>query len=90
MSRDDSIVDDASSVGNKEEDDDDEDDANDDEKFEGVSGDPERLKAFNVSCKNLFFLFKLIFLLAHFAIQIPETSMLKNAFLRDRFQHFRA
>ena len=60
MSRDDSIVDDASSVGNKEEDDDDEDDANDDEKFEGVSGDPERLKAFNVSCKNLF-LFKLIF-----------------------------
>ena len=49
MSRDESIVDDASSVGNKEDDDDDEDDGNDDEKFEGFSGDPERLKAFNVS-----------------------------------------
>ena len=49
MSRDESIVDDASSVGNKDDDDDDEEDGNDDEKFEGFSGDPERLKAFNVS-----------------------------------------
>lgn len=48
MSREDSIIDDTSSIGNKEEDDDDEDDANDDEKFESLSGDPERLKAFNV------------------------------------------
>lgn len=49
MSRDESIVDDTSSVGNKEDDEDDEEDGNDDEKFEGMSGDPERLKAFNVS-----------------------------------------
>ena len=49
MSRDDSIVDDTSSVGNKEDDEDDEEDANEDEKFEGNPGDPERLKAFNVS-----------------------------------------
>ena len=42
-------MDDTSSVGNKEDDEDDEEDGNDDEKFEGMSGDPERLKAFNVS-----------------------------------------
>ena len=53
MSRDESIVDDASSVGNKEDDDDDEEDGNDDEKFEGFSGDPERLKAFNVSSADM-------------------------------------
>ena len=49
MSRDDSIMDDTSSVGNKEDDEDDEEDVNDDEKYEGFTGDPERLKAFNVS-----------------------------------------
>ena len=50
LSRDDStFADDASSVGNKEDDDEDEDDGNDDDKFDGFSGDPERLKAFNVS-----------------------------------------
>ena len=52
MSRDESIVDDTSSVGNKEDDEDDEEDGNDDEKFEGISGDPERLKAFNVSVNS--------------------------------------
>ena len=52
MSRDESIVDDTSSVGNKEDDEDDEEDVNDDEKFEGFSGDPERLKAFNVSVNH--------------------------------------
>ena len=52
MSRDESIVDDTSSVGNKEDDEDDEEDGNDDEKFEGMSGDPERLKAFNVSVNS--------------------------------------
>ena len=52
MSRDDSIVDDTSSVGNKEDDEDDEEDGNEDEKFEGNPGDPERLKAFNVSILN--------------------------------------
>ena len=36
-------------MGNKEDEDDDEDDGNDDDKFDGFSGDPERLKAFNVS-----------------------------------------
>ena len=36
-------------MGNKEDDDDDDDDGNDDDKFDGFSGDPERLKAFNVS-----------------------------------------
>ena len=49
MSRDGSVVDDTSSVGNKEDDEDDEEDVNEDEKFDGNSGDPERLKAFNVS-----------------------------------------
>merc|ERR1712012_56641 len=48
MSRDDSIMDDTSSVGNKEDDEDDEEDVNDDEKYEGFTGDPERLKAFNM------------------------------------------
>ena len=43
------VTDDASSGGQKEDDEDDEEDGGDDEKFEGFSGDPERLKAFNVS-----------------------------------------
>ena len=42
-------------MGNKEDDDDDEDDGNDDDKFDGFSGDPERLKAFNVSKSSLCF-----------------------------------
>ena len=50
MSREDSIIaDDSSSIGNKEDDDDDDEDGGDDDKFEGFTGDPERLKAFNVS-----------------------------------------
>ena len=56
MSREDSIIaDDSSSVGNKEDDDDDDEDGGDDDKFEGFTGDPERLKAFNVSdlCQGL-------------------------------------
>ena len=36
-------------MGNKEDDDDDDEDGGDDDKFEGFTGDPERLKAFNVS-----------------------------------------
>merc|ERR1719278_1949218 len=47
-SRDDSLIaDDASSTGNKEDDDDDDEDDADD-KFDGFSRDPERLKAFNM------------------------------------------
>ena len=43
------MTDDASSTGNKEDDEDeDEEDAND-ENFDGLNRDPERLKAFNVS-----------------------------------------
>ena len=50
MSRDESIIaDDASSTGNKEDDDDDDDDDGVDERFDGQPGDPEKLKAFNVS-----------------------------------------
>ena len=41
--------DDTASVGAKEEDEDEEEDDINDDKFENV-GDPERLKAFNVSC----------------------------------------
>ena len=41
-------------MGNKEDDDDDEDDGNADDKFDGFSGDPERLKAFNVSKSSVF------------------------------------
>jgi len=49
MSREDSIIaDDSSSIGNKEDDDDDDEDGGDDDKFEGFTGDPERLKAFNM------------------------------------------
>jgi len=49
LSREDSIIaDDSSSIGNKEDDDDDDDDGGDDDKFEGFTGDPERLKAFNM------------------------------------------
>ena len=44
-------------MGNKEDDDDDEDDGNDDDKFDGFSGDPERLKAFNVSKSSFYQLF---------------------------------
>ena len=42
-------------MGNKEDDDDDDDDGNDDDKFDGFSGDPERLKAFNVSIYFVFY-----------------------------------
>jgi hypothetical protein len=48
LTRDDLIADDTSSTGNKDDDDDDEDDDGADDKFDNV-GDPERLKAFNVS-----------------------------------------
>jgi len=49
LSREDSIIaDDSSSMGNKEDDDDDDEDGGDDDKFEGFTGDPERLKAFNM------------------------------------------
>ena len=44
-----SIADDSSSVGNKEEDDDDDEEDTNDENFDGINRDPERLKAFNVS-----------------------------------------
>ena len=55
LSREDSIIaDDSSSIGNKEDDDDDDDDGGDDDKFEGFTGDPERLKAFNVSDSDHF------------------------------------
>ena len=48
LARDDLIADDTSSTGNKDDDDDDDDDDGADDKFDNV-GDPERLKAFNVS-----------------------------------------
>ena len=46
--REDLIADDTSSTGNKDDDDDDDDDDGADDKFDNA-GDPERLKAFNVS-----------------------------------------
>ena len=44
-----SITDDASSTGNKDEDDDEDEEDVNDENFDGLNRDPERLKAFNVS-----------------------------------------
>ena len=44
-----SITDDTSSTGNKDDDDDEEEEDVNDENFDGLSRDPERLKAFNVS-----------------------------------------
>ena len=46
--------DDNSSVGNKDDDDDEDEDDGSDDKFDN-SGDPERLKAFNVSSTIDFF-----------------------------------
>ena len=48
-----SLADDASSTGNKEDDDDDEEEDGNDENFDGLNRDPERLKAFNVSAQML-------------------------------------
>merc|ERR1719347_152559 len=49
LSREDSIIaDDSSSIGNKEDDDDDDEDDGNDENFDGLNRDPERLKAFNM------------------------------------------
>ena len=43
------MTDDSSSVGNKEDDDDEDEEDTNDENFDGLNRDPERLKAFNVS-----------------------------------------
>ena len=50
-----SITDDASSTGNKDEDDDEDEEDVNDENFDGLNRDPERLKAFNVSRLKLWF-----------------------------------
>ena len=44
-----SVTDDNSSVGNKDDDDDEDEEDGNDENFDGLNRDPERLKAFNVS-----------------------------------------
>ena len=60
------MADDTSSTGNKDDDDDDDDDDGADDKFDNV-GDPERLKAFNVSLyqdretKKMFLSFLVLF-----------------------------